>query len=183
MMVIQLMSNLIESKEWAGAEKSLSGSCHKPKLESAARRHQTHTAATLRFDCLPQLAKFKASLPRASPVSAGFGHDQSFEWDAQRSGRSGAVLKHLHLQGRVISHDSVELNKTDSFGVGNVKNRLYRFTSSIGKAAVKSDMKNIVKGKVKILKFRKVGKPIERLTRPPFVTQQIYKNFVYRGFV
>jgi hypothetical protein len=38
MMVIQLMSNLIESKEWAAAEKSLSGSCHKPKLECAAPR-------------------------------------------------------------------------------------------------------------------------------------------------
>jgi len=83
----------------------------------------------------------------------------------------------------MIGHDSVEFNKLHSFRMGNVKNRLHRFASGICKAAVKSDLKNIVKCKVESLKFREVGKAIERLTRPAFVPQQICKNFVYRSFV
>jgi hypothetical protein len=44
-------------------------------------------------------------------------------------------------------------------------------------------MKDILKRQMEILNFGEVGKPIERLTRPAFVAQQIYKNFVYRSFV
>jgi hypothetical protein len=95
----------------------------------------------------------------------------------------GAFLKHLDFQRRVIGHDGVEFNKLGSFRMGNVKNRLYRFAPSICKAAVKSDMKDIVKCKVESLKFREVGKPIERMIHRTFVPQQIYKNFVYRGFI
>jgi hypothetical protein len=110
-------------------------------------------------------------------------HFQRLHGDAKRSCRGGPVLKHLDFQRRVIGYDSVEFNKLGSFRMGNVKNRLYRFAPSICKAAVKSDMKNIVKCKVESLKFREVGKAIERLTRAAFVPQQIYKNFVYHGFV
>jgi hypothetical protein len=108
---------------------------------------------------------------------------QPLHGDAQRSCRSGSVLKRLDFQRRMIGHDSVEFNKLRSFRMGNVKNRLHRFAPSIRKAAVKSDMKNIVKCKVERLKFGEVGKAIERLTRPALVPQQIYKNFVYRSFV
>ena len=101
----------------------------------------------------------------------------------ERSCRGGAILKHLHLQGRAIGHHSVDFHKPGSLRVGNEKNRLYRFAPGVSKAAVKSDLKDILKRQVEILNLREVGKAIERLTRPAFVPQQIYKNFVYRSFV
>src|ERR1700748_2156984 len=107
-------------------------------------------------------------------------HFQHFYGDAQRSCGVDAVLKDLDFQRRMIGHDSVEFNKLDRFWMGNVKNRLYRFAPGICKAAVKSDVKNIVKCKMESLKFREVGKAIERLTRPSFVSHKIHKNFVYR---
>jgi hypothetical protein len=67
--------------------------------------------------------------------------------------------------------------------MGNIKCGLYRFAPGMGKATVKSDMKNISESEVKRLDEREIRKAIERLSGHGFSSEQVYQNFVYRSFI
>jgi hypothetical protein len=74
-------------------------------------------------------------------------------------------------------------NDTGSLRVRNIKCGFYRFAPGIGKAPVKSDMKNIFEGEMKRLDGREIAKAIEWLGGHGFSSEQIYQNLVYRSFI
>jgi hypothetical protein len=83
----------------------------------------------------------------------------------------------------VIGHEGVDSNQVGSLRMRNVKRGLYSFAPGIGKAPVKRDMKNISESEVKRLDGREIGKAIEWLGGHGFSSEQVYQNFVYRGFI
>jgi hypothetical protein len=82
----------------------------------------------------------------------------------------------------VIRQEGVDFNQMGSFRMRNIKRGLYRSAPGVGKATVKSDMKNISESEVKRLEGRQIGKAIEWLGGHGFSSEQIYQNFVYRSF-
>ena len=70
-----------------------------------------------------------------------------------------------------------------SLRMRNIKRGLYRFAPGIGKAPVKSDMKNIFESEVKRLDDREIAKTIEWLSGGGFSSEELYQNLVYRGFI
>ncbi len=69
------------------------------------------------------------------------------------------------------------------FRMRNIKRGLYWSAPGIGKAPVKSDMKNVLKSEVKRLDGREIGKAIEWLGGHGFSSEQVHQNFVYRSFI
>jgi hypothetical protein len=77
----------------------------------------------------------------------------------------------------------MDFNKMRGFRMRNIKRGLYRFASGIGKAPVKSDMKNVSESKMKRLDEREIAKAIERFSGQRLSSQQIYQNLVYSSFI
>jgi hypothetical protein len=70
-----------------------------------------------------------------------------------------------------------------SLRVRNIKRGLYRLSPSIGKAPVKSDMKNIFEAEVERLDEREIAKAIEWLGGGGFSSVEIYYNSIYGSLI
>jgi hypothetical protein len=108
---------------------------------------------------------------------------QRFNWNTQPFRRGFAFFEHLDVQWRVIGHEGVDSNEMGSFRVRNIKRGLYRFATGIGKAPVKSDMKNIFESEMKRLDEREIAKSIEWTGGHGFSSEQVYQNSVDKSFV
>jgi hypothetical protein len=69
------------------------------------------------------------------------------------------------------------------FPMGDIKGGLYRLAPGIGKAPVKSDVKNIFESEVKRLDGREIAKAIEWLSSHGFSSDELEQGFVYRSFI
>src|SRR6202035_1481904 len=98
---------------------------------------------------------------------------QRFNWNTEPLRRGFAFFKHLDVHWRIIGHEGVDSNDSGSFRMSNIKRRLYRSSSGIGKAPIKCNMKNILKSEVKGLDKREIRKAIEWLRGRSFSSEDL----------
>ena len=73
----------------------------------------------------------------------------------------------------MIGHEGVDSDEMGSFRMRNIKRGLYWSAPGIGKAPVKSDMKNIFESEVKRLDEREIRKAIEWLSGIGFSSEEL----------
>jgi hypothetical protein len=83
----------------------------------------------------------------------------------------------------MIGQDCVKLDQVDGLRICNIKRGLYWGTSDIGKAPVKSHMKNIFEGEFDRLLRREIGEAIKGRARDPFLVREIDEDLVDHGFI